>query len=171
MSFYRLVLTSLLALGGPAIANAVEVSMAGDVRFTIPVKWVDIMQVDGDPQVRVFQVPNPTPNTGDTLARVSVTVKQVANTREFSDYVNGALAKAKNLKDYQTRSRAPGGQNDFVYTASESGTPYTYTEYYWFRHGHAIQLRCARPSGSQAGPAWAANFDQDCRDIAAHLNQ
>jgi hypothetical protein len=172
MKFSRyMAMTALLALAGITVAHADDVNMAsGNVHFATPSNWVGIMQVDGDPEVRVFQVPDPSPSASSTLARVSVTVKQVANAQEFTDYVNGAIMKAKNLKDYQPGSRASGDQNSFVYTASESGTPYTYTERYWFRNGHAIQLRCARPSASQAGQAWAATFDKGCSDIAANLN-
>ncbi|MFK2892081.1 hypothetical protein ISS98_13160 [Dyella flagellata] len=154
-----------------AMANADDVTMAsGNVHFSTPSNWVGIMQVDGDPEVRVFQVPDPSPSAGSTLARVSVTVKQEADAQAFGDYVNGAMAKAKNLKDYQPSARSSGDQNSFIYTASESGTPYTYIERYWFRNGHAIQLRCARPSASQAGQSWAASFDQGCKAIAANLN-
>lgn len=166
-----MVVTALLALASIAVAHADDVSMAaGNVRFSTPSNWVGIMQVDGDPEVRVFQVPDPSPSAGSTLARVSVTVKQVTNLQEFNDYVSNAVSKAKNLKDYQPGTRASGDQNSFLYTANESGTPYTYVERYWFRNGHAIQLRCARPSASQAGQAWAATFDKGCNDIAATLN-
>ena len=163
--------TAFLALASITVAHADDVSMAsGSVHFSTPSNWVGIMQVDGDPEVRVFQVPDPSPSASSTLARVSVTVKQIADLQAFNDYVTAAMSKAKNLKDYQTGNRPAGDQNSFVYTASESGTPYTYVERYWFRNGHGIQLRCARPSASQAGQQWAATFDKGCNDIAAALN-
>jgi hypothetical protein len=172
MNFTRyMVVTAFLALASIAVAQADDVSMAaGSVHFTTPAGWVSIMQVDGDPEVRVFQVPDPSPSASSTLARVSVTVKQVANAQEFGDYVNGAIVKAKNLKDYQAGTHPSGDQNSFLYTASESGTAYTYVERYWFRNGRAIQLRCARPSASEAGQAWAASFDKGCSEVAASLN-
>jgi hypothetical protein len=172
MNFRRYMLvTAVLALASIAVAQADDVSMAsGNVHFSTPSNWVGIMQIDGDPEVRVFQVPDPSPSASDTLARVSVTVKQVANLQDFNDYVGGAVAKAKNLKNYTPGSNNSGDQNSFIYTASESGTPYTYVERYWFRGGHAIQLRCARPSSSQAGQAWATSFDKGCSNLAATLN-
>lgn len=171
MKRYRPLLTAGLALCAIAMAKADNVSMAsGQVRFTTPVAWINIMQVDGDPEVRVFQVPNPSPGVSNSLARVSVTAKQVANAQEFSDYVNRAIAKAKQLKDYRASSQPSGAQNYFVYTASEDGTPYTYTERYWLRHDRVIELRCARPGASQAGQTWAANFDKGCQDIASYLH-
>lgn len=171
MKFSRyLVATALFALAGMTVAHADDVSMAsGSVHFTTPAGWVSIMQVDGDPEVRVFQVPDPSPSASTTLARISVTVKQVTDAQAFGDYVNGAMTKAKNMKDYQASTRPSGTQNSFMYTASESGTQYTYTERYWFRNGHAIQLRCVRPSASEAGQAWAASFDKGCSEIAANL--
>jgi hypothetical protein len=172
MNFRRyMIATSALLLGSMTVAHADDVSMAsGSVHFNTPATWVGIMQVDGDPEVRVFQVPDPSPSASTTLARVSVTVKQVANMQDFNDYVGGAVAKAKQLKDYQPGQSASSDQNSFVYTASESGTAYTYVERYWFRDGHAIQLRCARPSASQAGQSWSATFDQGCRSIASTLS-
>jgi hypothetical protein len=171
MKFRRyMVVTAALLLASIAIAQADDVSMAsGSVHFSTPANWVGIMQVDGDPEVRVFQVPDPSPSASSTLARVSVTVKQVANLQDFNGYVGDSVTKAKQLKDYQPGQSTSGDQNSFTYTASESGTPYTYVERYWFRDGHAIQLRCARPSASQAGQAWAATFDKGCRSIAATL--
>jgi hypothetical protein len=172
MNFRRyMIVIAALVIASIAVAQADDVSMgSGAVRFSTPSNWVGIMQVDGDPEVRVFQVPDPSPSASTTLARVSVTVKQVVNLQDFNDYVGGAVAKAKNLKDYQPGSNASGDSNSFVYTASESGTPYTYVERYWFRNGHAIQLRCARPTSSQAGESWAASFDKGCRTLATTLN-
>lgn len=171
MNFRRyMMVTVVLALAGIAVAQADDVSMAsGSVHFSTPSNWVGIMQVDGDPEVRVFQVPDPSPSASDTLARVSVSVKQVTSLQDFNDYVGGAVAKAKQLKDYQPGSGSED-QNSFVYTASESGTAYTYVERYWFRNGHAIQLRCARPSSSQAGQSWASTFDKGCKTIANTLS-
>jgi hypothetical protein len=171
MNFGRyMVMTTALLLSGIATAQADDVSMAsGSVHFSTPSNWVGIMQVDGDPEVRVFQVPDPSPSASSTLARVSVTVKQVSNMQDFNDFVGGSVAKAKQLKDYQPGQSTSGDQNSFVYTASESGTPYTYVERYWFHDGHAIQLRCARPSASQAGQAWATTFDKGCSSIASTL--
>ncbi|GLQ96086.1 hypothetical protein [Dyella mobilis] len=171
MNFRRYTMvTAVLALASIAVARADDVSMAsGSVHFSTPSSWVGIMQVDGDPEVRVFQVPDPSPSASTTLARVSVTVKQAANLQDFNTYVGGAVAKAKQLKNYQPGQSTSGDQNSFIYTASESGTPYTYVERYWFRNGHAIQLRCARPVTSQAGQDWAATFDKGCRAIATTL--
>ncbi|HTV83779.1 MAG TPA: hypothetical protein VME63_00110 [Dyella sp.] len=172
MNFWRyMMVTVVLAVAGIAVAQADEVTMAsGSVRFSTPSNWVGIMQVDGDPEVRVFQVPDPSPSAKDTLARVTVTVKQIANLQDFNDYVSNAVNKAKDLKNYQPSSSATGDQNSFVYTATESGTPYTYLERYWFRNGHAIQLRCVRPTSSQAGAGWAAAFDKGCSALAGSLN-
>lgn len=171
MNFRRyMAVTAILLLASIAVAQADDVSMAsGSVHFSTPANWVGIMQVDGDPEVRVFQVPDPSPSASSTLARVSVTVKQVANMQDFNTYVTGAMSKAKELKNYQTGQRAAGDNNSFVYTATESGTPYSYVERYWFHNGHAIQLRCARPASSQAGQSWAATFDQGCNALAATL--
>jgi hypothetical protein len=172
MTFRRyMIATAILVVASIAIAQADDVSMAsGAVHFNTPSNWVGIMQVDGDPEVRVFQVPDPSPSKGDTLARVSVTVKQVPDLQSFNDYVSTSVSKARDMKGYAPVQSVTGDQNSFVYTATESGVGYTYLERYWFRNGHAIELRCARPTSSQAGSSWTASFDQGCNTLAVSLN-
>ena len=167
MSFFRnVVIAGTLALIGTA--HAADVSMAGgSVTFSTPDQWIGIMETQGDPEARVFQVPDPSPNGNSSLARISVTVKQVANAGEFQQYVTGAMSKAKALTAYQAASG--GAADNFVYTAQENGTPYSYSERYWFKDGHAIQLRCVRPTQSSAGAAWRTSFDKGCDAIAARM--
>lgn len=172
MKFARYTIVAVaLAIASIAVAQADDVSMAsGSVHFSTPASWVGIMQVDGDPEVRAFQVPDPSPSKNDTLARVTVTVKQVASLQDFNDYVSTSVSKAKDMKNYQPVASVTGDQNSFIYSASESGVAYTYLERYWFRSGHAIQLRCARPTSSQAGQGWMASFDKGCNELAVKLN-
>ena len=167
MSFFRnMIFAGALALTGAA--HATDVSMAnGNVTFSTPDQWMGIMQTDGDPEVRVFQVPDPSPSGSSSLARVTVTVKQVSDNNDFQQYVAGAMSKARALTGYQA---AGGGSADnFVYTAQENGAQFSYSERYWFKDNKAIQLRCVRPSQSQAGAAWRAAFDKGCDAIAARL--
>lgn len=168
MSFLRntfLIAGLLLA----ASATATEVDMAGgSVSFQTPDNWVSIMEIQGDPEVRVFQVPDPSPTASSSLARVSVTVKQVDDLTSFQQYVSGATLKAKALTGYAPAASADG-PNSARYTAQEDGTQFSYSERYWFRNNHAIQLRCVRPLQSQAGAAWGSAFDQGCDAIAARL--
>ena len=172
MTFRRyMIAAAALAVASIAVAQADDVSMAsGSVHFSTPSNWVGIMQVDGDPEVRVFQVPDPSPSKSDTLARVSVTVKQISDLQSFNDYVSSSVSKARDMKDYAPVASATGDQNSFIYTASESGIGYTYLERYWYRNGHAIQLRCARPTSSQAGTSWTTSFDKGCNAVAVSLN-
>jgi len=167
MSFFRTtVFVAALVLAGAS--HATDISMAGgSVSFSTPDQWVGIMETQGDPEVRVFQVPDPSSTGSTSLARVTVTVKQVADVSAFQQYVSSAMSKAKSLTGYQ----AGTGQSadSFVYTAQENGAPYSYSERYWFKDSHAIQLRCVRPSQSQAGAQWKADFDKGCDAIAARL--
>jgi hypothetical protein len=173
MSILRhLAITAALLLAGQA--SATEISMVGgSVRFTAPDAWLGIMQTDGDPEARVFQVPDPSPTAANTLARVTVLAKQVPDMAGFQQYVSAASDKAKALPGYQpvrdvTNTNGPA---DFLYTAQEGGVPTSYVEHYWFHAGHAIQLRCLRPLSSQAGVAWANTFDKDCAAVAAQLSR
>jgi hypothetical protein len=167
MSFFRnTVIAGALVFAGATQAG--DVSMAGgSVTFSTPDQWMGIMETEGDPEVRVFQVPDPSPSGSSSLARVSVTVKQVGDTAEFQQYVAGAMSKAKALTGYQ--ASGGGSADNFVYTAQENGAQYSYSERYWLKGSHAIQLRCVRPAQSSAGAAWRASFDKGCDAIAARL--
>lgn len=167
MSFLRnTLLASALLLAGAAHAGEVEMAH-GTVHFSTPDNWLGIMETQGDPELRVFQVPDTSPTGSTALARVTITVKQVPDVSAFQQYVNAATAKAKGLAGYQAGSSpAP---NASTYTAQENGTQFAYVERYWFREGHAIQLRCVRPAQSQAGAAWKAAFDKGCDAIAERL--
>jgi hypothetical protein len=158
--------TALLAGG---VAHATDVSMAnGSVHFSTPDNWLGIMETQGDPEARVFQVPDPSPTGRNSLARVTVTVKQVADVNGFNQYRSEATAKAMALPGYKAAA-VPPSPNSNVYTAQENATGFSYTEHYWFKNGHAIQLRCVRPSQTEAGADWRAAFDKGCDAIAAQL--
>jgi hypothetical protein len=173
MSFLRIIVSSAAILAATLLLagtlHATDVSMAnGSVNFSTPGDWLDIMDTQGDPESRVFQVPDPSPTGKVSLARVTVTVKQVPDVSGFQQYMGNATAKAMALPSYKVAA-VPPGPNSYVYTAQESGTQFSYSEHYWLKDGHAIQLRCVRPAQSQAGAAWKAAFDKGCEAIAARL--
>lgn len=173
MSFLRTTaFAAALLLTGPALAT--DVSMAdGAINYSVPDNWMGIMQTSGDPEVRVFQVPDPSPTANDTLARVTITVKNVASAADFRQYVNAANTKAQGLPGYKAVRGVSNtnGPDDYVYTAQEGGKAIDYVEHYWYRGGHAIQLRCLRPASSQAGNDWIATFDKGCSTLAATLGR
>ena len=156
-----------VTLAGPL--RATDVSMNnGSVKFAVPNDWVDILDTQGDPEVHVYQVPDPSPTGKLALARVTVTVKSITDIASFQQYVGKSSAKAMVLTGYKADAAVPG-VNSYSYTAQESGVQYSYSEHYWMKDGHAVQLRCARPQQSDAGPAWKASFDRSCESIAAKL--
>lgn len=159
----------VLALGMLAAtpAAATDVSMAnGSVNFSTPDNWMDILDTD-NPEVRAFQVPDPSPTGQVVMARVTVTVTQMTNLDDFHAYQSQANATAAALPSYKAIDTA--NPDNISYTAQEAGVASSYRERYWFRDGHAIQLRCMRPQQSQAGAAWIAAFDRGCDAIAARL--
>ena len=173
MSLLRNTATIIIALAATLLlvspSHATEVSMAdGSVHFSTPDNWLGIMETQGDPEAKVFQVPDPSPTGKNSLARVTVTVKLVNDVNSFNQYRSEATAKAMALPGYKVAALPPG-PNSNTYTAQENATEFSYTEHYWFKNGHAIQLRCVRPSQSQAGVAWKTEFDKDCEAIAAQL--
>jgi hypothetical protein len=162
-----LLLAGILLLAGPACAT--DVSMAdGSVGFSTPDNWVLIMETQGEPEMRVFQVPDPSPTARDNLAYVTVEVEQVGDLAAFEHYVGNATRKAEALSGYRATGN-PDGPNSYAYTAQEHGVAYRYNDRYWFKNNHAIRLRCARPERSEAGAAWAASFDKGCNGVAASL--
>jgi hypothetical protein len=171
MNFLRTAaLAAALLVAGPVLAT--DVSMAGGaLNYRVPDSWMGIMQTQGDPEVRVFQVPDPSPTANNTLARVTVTVKQVGDAGGFQQYLSAANTKAQALPGYQPIRGVSdsNGPNVYVYTAKESGEEIHYVEHYWFHDGRAIQLRCLRPASSQAGKAWLDAFDKGCSGVAASL--
>ena len=171
MDFPRSAVAAIvLAVGlfATAPAPAAEVSMAnGSVQFSPPAGWTEIMETSGDPEVRAFEVPDPSPTGQTALARVTVTVQQVTDLADFRAFENEASSKATSLTGY--RANATTDPNNLSYTAQESGVAFSYREIYWFKGSYAIQLRCARPQQSQAGAAWATAFDRGCDAIAAQL--
>ncbi|MBD8872968.1 hypothetical protein [Rhodanobacter sp. DHB23] len=171
MDFPRTALAAVvLAIGLLAAtpAPAADVSMAnGSVSFSTPDGWMEILEKDGDPEVRAFEVPDPSPTGQIVLARVTVTVTQVADLDAFRAYQSQAAARATTLTGY--RAGAGSDPGDLSYTAQESGVASSYHERYWFKGSYAIQLRCVRPQQSQAGAAWITAFDRGCAAIAARL--
>ncbi len=160
---------ALVAVMLVGAVHAAEVSMAGgNVTFDVPDTWLAIMQTEGDPEAQVFQVPDPSPTGKNSLARVTVTVKQVSDISSFQQFMAEATAKAMGLPGYRADGEPPA-PNSNLYTALENGIQFSYTEHYWFKQGRAIQLRCMRPSKSQAGTAWQAGFDRGCAALAAQL--
>lgn len=172
MNLLRSTILVMIGCAGTLLScgvHAADVSMAGGtVTFSTPSSWLAIMETQGDPEARVFQVPDPSPTGKQSLARVTVTVKQVRDISGFHQYMSQATAKAMTLPGYQAAA-APPEPNSVTYTAQENGTAFQYTEHYWFNNNHAVQLRCMRPDQTEAGAAWKAEFDQGCAAIAAQL--
>lgn len=161
-------LAAVLLLAGTA-AHGADVSMAGgSVVFSTPDDWVAIVETQGQPEMRVFQVPDPSPTARDNLAYVAVEVEPVGDLAAFERHVAAANLKARALAGYQDAGN-PDGPNSYAYTAQEHGTAYRYDDRYWFRDNRAIRLRCARPGHSEAGAAWTASFDKGCNAVAARL--
>ncbi|MEP6899764.1 MAG: hypothetical protein ABI870_14655, partial [Rhodanobacter sp.] len=149
--------------------HATDVSMAdGSVTFSTPDNWLAIMQTQGDPEVRVFQVPDSSATGKTSLARVTVTVKQIADVSSFQQYIGEATAQSMALPGYKA-AHVPAEPNSNSYSALENGVQFDYIEHYWMKNGHAIQLRCVRPAQSLAGAGWKAEFDKGCSAIATRL--
>lgn len=173
MSFLRSTLSTSLVLIAAVMmtgtAHAADVSMAGgSVTFSTPANWLAIMETQGDPEARVFQVPDPSPTGKNSLARVTVTVKQVADISAFHQFMAEAEAKSMTLPGYAVAKVVPS-PNSNVYSAQENGAGFSYVEHYWLKGNYAIQLRCIRPSQTLAGSSWNADFDKGCESVAAQL--
>jgi hypothetical protein len=162
-----LLLVATMILGGNVRAS--DVSMAdASVTFSTPANWMSIMETQGDPEAHVFQVPDSSPTGKTSLARVTVTVKQVSDISGFHQFMAERTAKALTLPAY-SEAKVPPSPNSNIYSAKENGVDFSYVEHYWFKDGHAIQLRCIRPSQTLAGDSWKEAFDKGCASVAAQL--
>ncbi|HET7557969.1 MAG TPA: hypothetical protein VFK08_07820 [Rhodanobacteraceae bacterium] len=159
---------ALLTASVAVAAHATDYSLDdGEVHFSAPDAWTAIMEKhDGDPQFLALEVqePNAPP---DTLARITVTTQHAGNAQAFQKFVNDNVAKARRLTEYHSNDShpIPSGRR---YTATENKQKTDYTEYYYYRNGVAIQVRCVRPVAAQA--AWAATFDAGCSAIAKDVS-
>ena len=173
MNFLRSTLSTALVLVAAVMmtgtVHAADVSMAGgSVTFSTPANWLAIMETQGDPEARVFQVPDPSPTGKNSLARVTVTVTRVADISAFHQFMAEAEAKSMTLPGFSAAKVAPS-PNSNTYSAQESGVGFSYVEHYWLKGSFAIQLRCIRPSQSLAGSSWNTEFDKGCESVAAQL--
>lgn len=163
-----LLLAVLLLLAATAV-QATDYTLAnGDVHFTAPASWPLVMQAKGDPEMMAFQVPDPSPTGDDTLARITVTSTKAADITGFQQYVAERIGAAHSQPSFQEQADQ-SGPTWIHYTAVEGNHPQTYIERYYFKNGHALQLRCIRPTHSKAGAEWTAAFDRGCDAIAAEL--
>jgi hypothetical protein len=165
MKMRSLFFSTLCALCvGPLAAHAADYSLDdGQVHFSAPDAWTPIMEKhDGEPQFLALRVSEPDASP-DTLPRITVTTQHASDAQAFQQFVNSNVAKARRLTEYRSNDShpIPSGRR---YTATENKQKTDYTEYYYYRNGIAIQVRCVRPEAAQA--QWAATFDAGCSAIA-----
>lgn len=135
----------------------------GVVHFAAPDAWTVLMEKrDGDPQFLAFQVPDPGAPAG-SLARITVSTQHAGDARTFQQFVNDGITKSRRLPDFHPDDEHPvvSGRR---YTAMENKQKTAYLEYYYFRNGVAIQVRCVRPADANA--RWGSTFDAGCSAIA-----
>lgn len=158
----------LLAAGFALSAHAADYSLDnGTVHFSAPDAWTALMEKhDGEPQFIALRVNEP--DAPETLARITVTTQHANDAQAFQQFVKASVAKARRLTEYRSNDSQPipSGRR---YTATENKQKTDYTEYYYYRDGVAIQVRCVRPEAAQA--SWAATFDAGCHAIAKAVAQ
>ena len=159
----RYVLCLLCAFGAaPLVAHAADYTLDnGVVHFAAPDAWTPIMQkTDGDPQFMALQVPNA--GAGNTLARITITTQHANDAQAYKQFVDNQVANARRLPGY-----TGGAESDVPvrrYSAQENKLKNNYVEYYAYRDGLGIQVRCVRPAAASA--SWSSTFDAGCSAIA-----
>ena len=146
----------------PVVAHAADYTLDdGAVRFSAPDAWSPLMEKhDGDPQFLALQVPGGAADS--TLARITVTTQHVADAQGYQQFLDDEVAKARRLPGYT--GGAAGSVPKRRYTALENKQKNDYAEYYAYRDGLGIQVRCVRPAVAPA--AWTATFDAGCAAVA-----
>lgn len=146
----------------PLFAYAADYSLDDSaVKFSAPDDWTPLMEKhDGDPQFLALQVPGA--SAGAVLARITVTTRHVADAQDYQQFLDEEVAKARRLPGYT--GGAGGNVPMRRYSALENKQKHDYVEYYAYRSGLGIQVRCVRPASAAA--AWASTFDAGCSAIA-----
>jgi len=146
----------------PLLAHAADYTLDdGAVRFSAPDAWTPLMEKhDGDPQFLALQVPGA--GLEGVLARITVTTQHVADAQGYEQFLDNEVAKARRLPGY---TGGAGGNTPMRrYSALENKQKNDYVEYYAYRNGLGIQVRCVRPASPPA--AWSSTFDAGCSAIA-----
>ncbi|HEY3521446.1 MAG TPA: hypothetical protein VGK80_10480 [Rhodanobacteraceae bacterium] len=146
----------------PLLAHAADYTLDdGAVTFSAPDAWTPLMEKhDGDPQFLALQVPGA--GAEAVLARITVTTQHVADAQDYRQFLDEQVAKARRLPGYT--GGAGGNIPMRRYSALENKQKNDYVEYYAYRDGLGIQVRCVRPASAAA--AWASTFDAGCSAIA-----
>lgn len=159
----KLSFATLVLLLVPFAAHATDYNFDdGAVQFSAPDAWTPLMEKhDGDPQFLALQVPGT--GADGTLARITVTTQHVADAAGYGQFMDDQIGKSRRLPGYSGSGVADNSQVH-RYVALENGQKNTYAEFYDYRDGLALQVRCIRPAAAEA--AWAATFDAGCAAIA-----
>ncbi|HET7301420.1 MAG TPA: hypothetical protein VFJ01_12310 [Oleiagrimonas sp.] len=166
---FHLALFMLLVTAAPACLAAHYTLANGNFRFYVPDGWPRIMSAQGDPEMQVFQDPDPSATSQNALARVTVTSQQVSGITSFQALIDEESSRAQGLPDYHLDKRLSTSTR-FHYTATDGSVAQTYVVHYYLHDGYAIQVRCVRPTRSQAGAAWMKAFDKGCAAISDSLH-
>ncbi|HJU07689.1 MAG TPA: hypothetical protein VJ727_04330 [Rhodanobacteraceae bacterium] len=146
----------------PIVAHAADYALDGGVvKFSAPDAWTPLMEKhDGDPQFLALQVPGG--GAANALARITVTTQHVADAQAYQQFLDDQVAKARRLPGYTggTAGNVPKRR----YSALENKQKNDYVEYYAYRDGLGIQVRCVRPAVAPA--AWISTFDAGCEAVA-----
>lgn len=161
---------SLLLVGAAPACLAAQFALAnGGIRFTVPDGWSRILQSPGDPEMQVFQDPDPMARSKDALARVSVISQSVPDIISFQALVNEENNRARSLPHYQLDKQRSSATH-FYYTATDGSVEQTYEVHYSLLNGYAVEVRCVRPARTETGTGWISNFDKGCATIAGSLH-
>ena len=166
---FCLALFLLLAIVTPACLAAHYTLANGNFRFYVPDGWPRILQTQGDPEMQVFQDPDPSATGQNALARVTVTSQHVPDIASFQALIDEESSRAQSLPSYQL-DKQHSTSTRFHYTATDGSVAQTYVVHYYLHDGYAIQVRCVRPSQTQAGASWVQSFDKGCAAISDSLH-
>lgn len=166
---FCLALFMLLVTVAPACLAAHYTLANGSFRFYVPDGWPRILQTHGDPEMQVFQVPDSSNTSHNALARVTVTSQRVSDIASFQALIDEESSRAQSLPSYQLDKQRSNATR-FYYTATDGSVALTYVVHYYLHNGYAVQVRCVRPSQTQAGASWVQTFDKGCAAISDSLH-
>lgn len=162
---------ALALLGASALAGAQARTSydlnEGRVRFTVPPDWAAIMEkTEGNPQLVVFRVPDPTAEGSEDMASVTVKTQALRGTATFGGLVQEEFELSKQQTGYE-RDAAGAGENVHQYFVQRGPTRYLVHDRFRENRGVWVHIRCQRPLLAATPTTWNQQFDAACQRVVA----
>lgn len=164
---------ALILLGAATLAGAQARTRydlnEGRVHFSVPPDWAAIMEkTEGNPQLVVFRVPDPSAEGSEDMASVTVKTQALRGQATYGALVQEEFELSKQQTGYE-RDGAATGENVHQYFVLRGGTRYRVHDRFRENGGVWVHVRCQRPLLAATTPAWTQSFDAACQQVIGSI--